>query len=365
MDQVRSFASSVLDPHERGVEFGERHRDEVTRTVAAYHRLFEARAIGPFDIEEWAERAWQVICGLAPVASQEIRGIADGAGLPVREIAALNARTELLAIANPTGVDECSTVVSLPPGRPPVAVQTWDWYDAMSENWLRWTIPHPDGRVVETVTEFGVLGKIGVNAYGVGVLLNMLHHTTDTTGQIGYPVHLLSRHILDTARDLDEAVAVARSVTTSASTSLTIVEGRSEGGRAVAVELFPDGPALHSPEDGLLVRTNHFVSEPARDGCLAATIGPGSELRRTKVLSALDGPAPTSADEVVAVMEDHAEVGGVCAHPDRSLEPVLQHATLATVAIDTVGHTLSVSSGGPCVRERALGSARAENAISP
>ena len=68
MDQVRSFTSSVLDPYERGVEFGERHRDEVARTVAAYHRLFEARAIGPVDIEAWAERAWQVLCGRAPGA---------------------------------------------------------------------------------------------------------------------------------------------------------------------------------------------------------------------------------------------------------------------------------------------------------
>lgn len=345
---LRTFTSSVLAPYERGAEFGEHHRAEVARTVAAYRRLFQTLATDRFDVDLWAQRAWRLICGVAPAASQEIRGIADGAGVPVAEIAALNARTELLAIANPTGADECSTVVSLPTDRPPVAVQTWDWYDAMADDWLHWTIPHPDGSVVETVTEYGVLGKIGVNSHGVGVLLNILHHENDGTGQLGYPVHLLSRHILDTAHDLDEAVAAARSVTTSASTSLTVVEGHAVRGRTVSIELFPGGPGLLEPEGDLLVRTNHFVSEAGSAGCLAGTIGPGSEIRRSTLLKAFDDHPPGSADEVVEAMRDHADVGGVCAHPDRDVERVLQHATLATVAIDTAGHTLQVSPGGPC-----------------
>jgi len=350
---VRTFRSSALEPADRGTEFGEHHRDEIARTVAAYRRLFDARATGPFDLDMWAERAWGHISDLAPTAAAEIRGIADGAGVPVREVAALNARTELLAIAGPCGVDECSTVVSLPPGLPPVAAQTWDWYLAMSDNWLHWTIPHPDGRVVETVTEFGVLGKIGVNSYGVGVLFNMLHHANDAADELGYPVHLLSRHILDTARNLDEALLAARSVPTSASTSLTVVEGAPDGGRSVSIELFPGGPGLFEPENGLLVRTNHFVSPAGLPGCLANTIGPGSEIRRNKLLSAFQKQTPTSTDEIVEAMDDHDETGGVCSHPDLAVEPVLRHATLATVALDTVRHTLRVSAGGPCADEAA------------
>ena len=294
MDQVRTFRSSVLGPCDRGTEFGEHHRDEIVRTMAAYRRLFDACATGPFDVDLWAERAWQHIREVAPIAAEEIRGIADGAGVPVREIAALNARTELLAIANPIGVDECSAVVSLQRGGPPVTAQTWDWYDAMSANWLHWTIPHPDGRVVETVTEYGVLGKIGVNSHGVGVLFNMLHHAHDAIQELGFPVHLLSRQILDTARDLDEALLAAKSVSTSASTSLTIVEGRPDGGRAVSIEMFPGGTGLVEPDHDILVRTNHFVSEEGRAGCLAATIGPGSEIRRTKIRAAFGERAPAT-----------------------------------------------------------------------
>ena len=352
MEKVRRFTSSVLEPYERGVEFGRHHPAEVARTVAAYHALFAAKATEPFDVEYWGQAAWQRICELAPAMADEIRGIAVGAGVPVQEIAALNARTELLAVVDPTGVDECSTVVSLPPASPPVAVQTWDWYDAMSDGWLVWTIPHPDGRVVETVTEYGVLGKIGVNSHGVGVLFNMLHHENDAPGEIGFPVHLLSRQILDTADSFDDAIATATAAKTSASTSLTVVSDNADGCAAVSIELFPGGPGLLEPADGLLVRTNHFVSDAGRDGCLASVRGPGSRLRRTTILDRIGAQTPDTAGDLIEAMHHHADLGSVCAHPDLRMEPVLRHATLATIAIDAANHSLEVTPGGPCAVSR-------------
>jgi isopenicillin-N N-acyltransferase-like protein len=348
---VRTFTSSPLDPGDRGLEFGERHGADIARTVAAYRRLFAARATRPFDPDLWAERAWDTIADLAPVAAAEIAGIAEGARLPAREVAMLNARTELLAVADPTGAtDECSTVVAVPERRGPVAVQTWDWYAAMASDWLVWTIPHPEGPVVRTVTEYGVLGKIGVSSWGVGVLFNMLRHGDDSFAEekgVGFPVHLLSRQILDTARDLDDAIAQAGAVSTSASTSVTVVDA---AGGAASIELFPGGQGVVRPRDGLLVRTNHFVSDQGAPGCLASSIGPSSALRRTTLLEAFENRAPETADDVVAAMHHHDEAGGVCAHPDPGVDPVLQHATLATVVVDVCANELHVSPGGPCAR---------------
>ncbi len=345
-----TFTSSVLPPRERGLEFGERFHGEIAATVAAYRRLLAVRADGPFDVDLWAERTWATITDVAPVQAEEIAGIAEGAGRPVRELAAINARTELLVAANPSGVTECSTVVSLPEQGPPVAVQTWDWYDAMSDGWLHWTIPHPDGRRVETVTEYGMLAKIGVNGYGVGVMLNMLHHEHDAKAAadetVGHPVHLLSRAILDGATCYDDAARIA-AAGTSASTALTVVD---RAGAAATIELFPGGPGVLEPTEGLLVRTNHFVSDAGRDGCLASTIGPSTEIRRGALLEAFADAPPASAAEVVTAMTHHVEEGGVCAHPDTSVDPVLWHRTLATVAIDVGRSRLDVRDGGPCGR---------------
>ena len=346
---VITFTSSVLPPHERGVELGQRFAREVAATVAAYRRLLATVAAGPFDVDLWSERAWATIARVAPEHAEEIAGIAQGADLPVEQLAAVNARTELLVAANPTGRTECSTVVSLPPGRPPVAVQTWDWYDAMSDGWFAWTIPHPDGRVVKTVTEFGMLAKIGVNDRGVGVLLNMLHHRNDAeavaTGEIGHPVHLLSRAILDDAASADQAVEIASLPWTSASTSLTVLDDRRS---AASVELFPGGPGSVVPTEGVLVRTNHFVSELGRDGCLASSIGVSTELRREHLLDAFGDRVPTSAAEVVDAMTHHLPDGGVCRHPHTDTDPVLWHRTLAVISVDVTARTLEVQADGPC-----------------
>jgi isopenicillin-N N-acyltransferase like protein len=343
------FTSSPLPPYERGVEFGRRFAGEVGDTVARYGRLFSRLGTAAFDVDEWSRRAWTAIERVAPEHAAEIAGIADGAGLRAEQVASVNARTEILVAADPTGRGECSTVVSMPPGRPPVAVQTWDWYDAMSQGWLTWTIPHPDGRVVRTVTEFGMLAKMGVNDSGVGVLLNMLHHRNDAEavrgGRIGHPVHLLSRAILDRAASVEEGVRIASAARTSASTSLTLVD---DHGDAASVELFPGGPGLLAPTDGLLVRTNHFVSDAGRDGCLASTIGVSTELRRDHLLDSFATRRPESAGEVVAAMTHHLPDGGVCRHPLTDTDPVLWHRTLAVVAVDPARRTLDVRADGPC-----------------
>ncbi|HYO38748.1 MAG TPA: C45 family peptidase [Nocardioidaceae bacterium] len=353
----RAYTSSVLPPRQRGQELGERFAAEITRTVARYRTLFAvrsaqsaaSRARGPFDVDLWSQRAWRSITRRAPVHAEEIAGIADGAGLTPEQVASVNARTELLVAANPTGATECSTVVSSPRGLPPVAVQTWDWYDAMSDGWFEWTIPHPDGRVVRTVTEYGILAKIGVNDRGVGVMLNMLHHENDADavaeGEIGHPVHLLSRAILDDAATTGDAVRIASEARTTASTSLTAVDPT---GAAASVELFPDGPGVLEPTDGLLVRTNHFMSGAGRAGDLGLGLGASTGLRRTHLLETFAARTPSTVVEVLQAMTHHDGDGGVCRHNFLDPDPVLWHRTLATVAIDVTAGTLDVRDGGPC-----------------
>lgn len=349
MAAPRNFVSSVLPPRQRGEEFGRSHTREIARTVAAYSTLFDTYAGAPFDLEYWGLRAWETISALAPTAADEIAGIADGAGIAVSRLAAINARTELLAIASPDGIDECSTVVALPPEGPPVAAQTWDWYDDMRDNWLVWTIPFPDGRRIQTMTEYGVLAKVGVNDAGLGVMLNLLRHVADdqlslgTQARVGFPIHLLLRTLLEEARTVAEARALIGARSYSASSALTVAD---RGGDAVSFEVFPTGLGEVAPTDGLLVRTNHFVSEVGAPGCRGARRDRNSWVRRDALLAALSAET-ASAQTVVAAMCHHDPEGSVCLHPDPTslLEPT---ATLATCQVDPVNARLDVSPGGPC-----------------
>jgi isopenicillin-N N-acyltransferase like protein len=348
---TRRFTSTVDGPGERGLEFGTVHADQVRATVAAYFRLF-ALTRGPgSDIAEVVDHlgglALARITGWAPELAAEISGIAQGAGVPVERIAAVNARTEILARLSTTAGDECSTVVSVGPA--PVAMQNWDWYEAMAGNWLEWTIPHPDGRRVTTVTEYGMVGKIGVNERGVGTLLNILHHRNDGTG-MGIPVHIVARRILDTAGDVADglrACASASLLGLTASTAITVVDSS----EAVSVELWPGGMGQVHPDSGrLLVRTNHFLTGPAREGDTWEERGSDTIARRAELSKRLGGRAGVDERAATAVLTDHGS--GLCCHPNPADIPELGLATLATVSLDLAGRSLRVSDGSPCQARR-------------
>jgi isopenicillin-N N-acyltransferase like protein len=348
---TRRFTSTVAKPHPRGLEFGRAHAAQLGTTVSDYLRLFELKnlvgvADVPAEVDRLGAAALDRIQAWAPELADEIRGIATGAGIPVDRIAAINARTEILAALQASGTDECSTVVTVGSATP-VAMQNWDWYAAMADNWLQWTIQHPDGSTVTTVTEYGMVGKIGITDRGLGTMFNILHHRDDGTGEVGVPVHVVARRILDTASDVAHALRICESAFAtglSASTSITIVDRST----AVMAELWPGGVGqVHPDPDGLLLRTNHFLSAPACFG----DAGPDSDsdtLQRYAFLrDRLAGRAgDVDRTGVFAALADDSS--GVCCHPRPQDEPALRHSTLATVTLDPQGASLKVSDGSPC-----------------
>lgn len=378
-EAVRSFRSSVLEPRARGAEFGTAHGERIAANVEAYRRLF-ARAAGgaPFDVEAHGAQALAAIAAFAPALHEEILGMAEGAGLAPELLGAVNARTELLAVAGrrgreraaggdaasggaaPSGAGgdgapaapvrgECSTAVKLSvDGTPPLTVQTWDWYEELAGGWLVWEIPHPDGRRTTTLTEYGIVGKAGVNDRGLGLHFNILHHERDGA-TVGVPVHVAGRAMLDGADDVNQALLALHAAEVSASSCLTVVSAEG-GGCAVCVELHPGGPGHALPDErGLLLHTNHFLSQPAAAGDTEPREAPDTLIRLDLLRRRLRGRADLTAQELRAAFDSHAGGGGaLCCHPDTTLAPEARYATLATVELDVAAGTLRALPGGPC-----------------
>ncbi len=337
---VQSYCSSRLPPYERGAEFGAAFPDRVRSTIDFYRDLLARCPRPDVDLAAGGARALVAIEAFSPAAAAEIRGIAEGADLPVDEVAGINARTELLARAAPDGVLECSTIVSAPAAGPVRGAQTWDWYSGMSDGWLLWSIPLPDGSSLSTVTEFGILGKIGVNDRGLGVLFSILHHTSDGGDRMGVPVHVLARAVLERAGDRRAAIAMLQTAAVSASTTLTLVDPSG----ATSAEAFPGGVGVIAPEGGWLVRSNHFLSREGEPGCRAHASGEGSFVRRRELSEKASAIAEGTDESLVGALHGHRPDGALCVHatPDSTT------ATLATIVIDPSGPRLSVWRGGPC-----------------
>ncbi|MCX4979820.1 C45 family peptidase [Streptomyces sp. NBC_00572] len=333
-------------PRRRGQDRGRQARAAITRAWRVYEELFATVAAGngrTLDVPALALRTVHATRAWAPELVEEMEGVAEGAGMPFWTIAALNARTEILAEAGAPRTGECSTLVRTGPRT--TGGQCWDWHRELADAWHLQTVTG-DVRGFAGITEHGILAKIGVNEAGVGVLFNILGHADDAA--TGVPVHLVARQVLGTAGSFAEAVGMLTGAPVSASTVITVVTAD----RAASVELAPAGSAVVAPDDrGWLVRTNHFLAPALVAGELRGRREPET-YDRHRLLTARaveqDGETP-DADALVGLLTAHREDGAeVCCHAPAEGRLGSRWATLATVAVDPAERRLLVHEGGPC-----------------
>jgi isopenicillin-N N-acyltransferase-like protein len=297
-------------------------------TVATYRRLLqEAAGVGPSDLRRAGADVAERLEPRWPGLYEELEGIAAGAGQDVLELAAVNARTELLAAG-------CSVVANADGS----LAQTWDWHPDLAAATVTWTVHQPGGRWFTTATEAGMLGKIGCTSSGLACGLNFLASSEDG-GVEGVPVHVLLRLVLERCDRVEQALALLRGARTSASACITLAGG----GAAVAAELSPGGVALVHPDpDGWLVHTNHFLAGPVGGTDTLAAEQPGTFARRELLARLVRRGVP-----VREALSAHAPPEEpVCRHADDDAPWPERRATL--LALSAVRGELSVAAGQPC-----------------
>ena len=136
-----------------------------------------------------------------------------------------------------TGAPSCSRWPSARPSAAarapdgPWLAQNWDWYADAPERCLVWSAA-VEGARFATMTEAGILAKVGVSTRGIAVALNILYHASDGRGELGVPVHLVLRRLLGEAASVEDAWALLRETPFSASSCITVVDARG-GGRVL------------------------------------------------------------------------------------------------------------------------------------
>ncbi|MDH0300978.1 MULTISPECIES: C45 family autoproteolytic acyltransferase/hydolase [unclassified Pseudomonas] len=344
--KIHAFVTETSDPHARGQQVGERFAEQIRQTTGRYLDFFprvdvtlaEARRIGENSLA--ALEAW------SPDLANEIHGLASGAGLPLWQLASLNARTEVLAARSRHS--ECSTTVHAPRGvRAPQTLQTWDWHDSLCPHGLMLALRSRSGLAVKLFCEFGMLAKLGVNSAGLGLHFNILHHRSDNADG-GVPVHAIARRLLDEARSVEEAIELARSARVSASTVLTVFSREDRSPRAVSIELSPERTALVLPrEDGWLLHTNHFLDPQLAAGEQVADRA-DTQCRLAhleQVIGQMTGADLRARAE--AMCGAAGDAAPICFHPDLALPDTERWQTLLSVGIDTEHGFLDYVAGTP------------------
>ena len=227
--RLRELRTSELEPTARGRAAGSALGEQIEAVLRSYLSLFEtSRELGRDAVLRLGEDALTRVERWQPRLVQELEGIADGAGVAPELVGALNARTE---IARAGG---CSLMARLDASDGPWLAQNWDWYVDAPERCVLWTAELDDGERLLTMTEAGILAKLGVNSRGLAVGLNILHHRRDG-GPMGVPIHLILRALLDSCATVEDAATLLADSPTSASSAITVDRrrGRRSGVRAL------------------------------------------------------------------------------------------------------------------------------------
>jgi isopenicillin-N N-acyltransferase like protein len=347
---------SALD---RGRAYGSQARDRVQRSVAAYRDVF-ARYAG-WDwatVRREAARFEAPVAAFRPAYLDEIRGIAEGAGLDLGDVLAINVRTEVMfaakarqAAGQPRAPDGCTAFAVVPApgaGGSVLIGQNWDWLPHTSETVVVLEARQDDGPDFVTVVEAGLLAKTGMNSSGLGLVTNALVTDADA-GTPGIPYHVALRAILDCETTSDALAALQAGERSSAANYLIA----HRDGSAVDVEAAPgDFSRLYLlfPADGVALHTNHFLSPRFAGQDVSVWVMPDSPLRLHRIQAGLDGQeGPPTLDTFRRLLADHANYpSGLCCHPDPRMDPYDQGATVASVLMDLGTQQMYLADGNPC-----------------
>lgn len=290
-----------------------------------------------------------------PEALEELRGWADGAGLEVDDLLALNLKNELSTMMRqrPEKTPGCSTLVLAHGGRRLIA-HNEDGHKAYRDLMFLVEARPPGQPAFLALTYPGILCGNGpvINEAGLAMTTNFISSLTVRTP--GIPRYFVSRAAAGAA-SLEEAVRIVTHPRRAYSFHFNL-GARSEE-RILSVETAVERHAVQEIS-GLYFHTNHLVLPTMRDIPQDADYVGTSSLSRYRVLEDLAKPLRARLARVdwrtlVEMLSSHRGAPySPCRHPVEDGPEPVDGATLATAIFALGARRVRLFQGNPC-RNRA------------
>jgi len=340
-------------PRERGRQYGQKAAGRIKKGTTHYFAQLKELSLDAKGVAALVRDYLPVIEAFEPSYIEEMRGIAEGADVPFEDVVLLNARTEIIKLANPAirarlktpeDPDGCTGVVVLPQATADgrlIHAQNWDWKRECAETAVVLKVRRDDGPDLMTFTEAGALGRCGFNAVGIAITANYLESDRDYR-QVGVPLALIRRKVLENEH---LALAMRAVYCTKKSAANNMIVSHREG-VAIDFECAPDETFQVHPQNGLLVHANHFVS-PVALGKLKDTgpfNTPDSLYRDIRVRDLLQPHIGSITFDTVksALFDEFAYPWSVCRPPRRNLSNNLS-ATVAMILMEPASGLMQVA----------------------
>jgi isopenicillin-N N-acyltransferase-like protein len=274
---------------------------------------------------------------------EEMEGIAEGAGVPFDDLAALTAMEGVTMDA--LHLTKCTSLAVNDD-------RTADGHVlvAHNEDWLPEDEPDlfiihatPDDEpAFVAMTYGGLLPNIGFNACGLAQCCDTVYPNDI---RIGVPRIILSRAVL-AARTLDEAIRYMLIPQRAAGYNHLLAH---ESGELYNVEVSARHFAIQYGEKGYLAHTNHYLSptmqvvENEPDELVATRV------RYFRALRLLRKTNKHTVKSLQAIQRDHVNhPDSICNHAENVGSPLDREKTICSLVMDLTARVMHIAWGNPC-----------------
>jgi len=361
MQNQLQFIDVEGDPYTCGVQIGQASKKQIAHSLSVYQQTFELCDISWQQALTKASGYRELIESNYPNLLEELSGIAIGSGFDVADLFTLNCRTEILPpdflakalvetdqIFDSSDLDasECTSFAFSRGDTKPVWLsQNWDWIGLQREALIVVRAKNERGEQFITVTEAGMLAKIGLNQNGFGVCLNILR-SVDDGDKPGLPVHFLLRVLLD-CETVEQAAALVSATQFASSSNVMIAD---QSGAMANLELSPHGVQVLAADDNTLCHTNHFLHTAlvANEAKQAAALSSVARLHTAQS----NLPSLHNLNDIQSLLSDTSNgQESICRFANENLPPIAQIETVAGVVMNLSNMELWVSDAQPSASE--------------
>jgi isopenicillin-N N-acyltransferase-like protein len=333
--------------YQMGCQIGEACREQVHHSVEnarnllnqAYDQLqltwdgaqIQSRKYFPFAEERY------------PQYVEELKGIADGAGMAFDDVAVVNGMEAVTMDA--LHLTKC-TSIAVGPERTAngnvIAAHNEDWLPEDEQD-LYMIHARPDDEPPFLAMTYGaLLPNIGLNAYGIAQCCDSVY---PSDSRIGIPRIVASRAVLS-ARNPAEAIRHMLVSQRAAGYNHLLVH---ESGEMYNVEVSARRFAVLGGTDGMLVHTNHYLDPKMQAIELDSDELICTRLRYFRALRLLNQTPLHTIKSLQAIQKDHFNLpDAICNHGDPEANPLDREKTITALLIDLTERRIHATWGSPC-----------------
>ena len=336
------------DPYEVGFKYGQLTENQIHQSLNIYRLLFLERS----NIE-WS-KALEIAETFVPLVQEydeevieEVRGIAQGAGVKFHEIMALNSYLEII-YSDKSLSGGCTSVAVLPEAshkNHTLLGQNLDEMPACNDTMILLEIKRKGGVSSLNYIQAGMVPTNGMNSVGIGVLGNTLETGRDR-GLFGIPFAFQRRKILASNNIYAAIEAIAGAKSSSPHNHMI---GSKEG---FVINFETNLKEIYTlyPEGGMIVHTNHFVYPNIRRRDKLKYMPADSlyrDWRMKQILEPKRGKIEVS-DLKEAFMDHFGYPRSICRHPEDLPKKSGTWQTVGSIIMDLNTGEIQVAAGCPC-----------------